>query len=261
MNLDDELLIERYLRGELSEVAQAAFLERLEKDAPLKERVKLEKELFSALSNDNWSYIQDKGHDEVLRYQKLIVDDRDNLKTSINRVATQFKRDTKSSRTSHANKFYRYRYQIVSIAAIFVFFVGYIFIKEEQRDYQKALDNAWALNVGLDFDLRNTHANSENNVQKAFTALQNEQYAHTLFLLEAQNSTDTLNQETIVLRAIAEFKMGHPKSAFKTLDTLESYSPNISKWYRGLFYLEQDSIEKALDYLEISAKNDIKLKN
>ena len=68
MNERDELLIDQYLRGELSEERSAAFESRLEQDPELQEKLHFEQELFESLNENDWSFL-DSNHARVKEYE------------------------------------------------------------------------------------------------------------------------------------------------------------------------------------------------
>jgi anti-sigma-K factor RskA len=69
--MEDDILIDNYLKGLLSENDQKSFLERLESDTDFSKIFKLEKQLFNSLNEESWSFVENKNTD-VSAYLKLL---------------------------------------------------------------------------------------------------------------------------------------------------------------------------------------------
>ncbi|AUC14252.1 hypothetical protein BTO06_03405 [Tenacibaculum sp. SZ-18] len=75
MKLEDDILIEKFLRNELSKEDQNAFLERLESDADFKQHYLLEKQLSEALNEESWSFADQIDNKEFNEYEALFKSD------------------------------------------------------------------------------------------------------------------------------------------------------------------------------------------
>lgn len=264
MMLEDDILIEQFLRNELSDSARASFLERMESDASFKEQVDLEAQLLNVLGDLYWSFATNDKNARVEAYKKILESkETEQLKTTIAKTIEEYKQnssDTSSSRISKLNF-------ILRIAAVFlIFFVAifWYFSNNSQIDYSELTAQAWNKNVGLDFTVRNNTSDSTKMaLEKALQYYSHKKYDQTLLVLKQFNHPNTRYKDVLLMRALAYYRLQKPQVALKTLDSLESYAPDISKWYQGLIYLDQHQLEKASLFLEIPIQPDqeIKLKH
>jgi len=89
MTMEDDILIDNYLKGLLSENEVQSFLERLESDADFNEKFKLEKQLFEALNDETWNF-QKTETQETEDYKKILEgDDLQNLKKTLKKVNSE----------------------------------------------------------------------------------------------------------------------------------------------------------------------------
>ena len=63
MSLEEDILIERYLRDELDDMERTVFEERLKIDGEFSERVNFEKELFAVFNEKDWNFNLDSEED------------------------------------------------------------------------------------------------------------------------------------------------------------------------------------------------------
>ena len=99
MNEKDELLIDQYLRGELSEEATDAFRQRLTTDNELKERLEFEQELFNTLGEDSWHFV-DRDEPKVATYKADFQSaEAQALKDSIAEAGKNYKQKQKKGKS------------------------------------------------------------------------------------------------------------------------------------------------------------------
>ena len=99
MNLEDDILIEKFLKNELSEEEKQSFLERLSSDTPLKEQVELERQLMNALNEDSWNFLEETNTSEVDEYEALFKsEETEQLKRAIQEASEAHKKPGSSSK-------------------------------------------------------------------------------------------------------------------------------------------------------------------
>jgi hypothetical protein len=157
-------------------------------------------------------------------------------------------------KSSHKKRKVVTKQWIIGVAASLVisFFLFFYFMPKK-TNYRMLAQKAWDKNIGLDFVLRTTTIDSTKiAVNKALNLYQKKQYHEVLSFLKYHNSSSNSYKEVLLLRALARYKVYETEKALKTLDTLGSYAPNISKWYKGLIYLDKNDLKTAKIYLLIS---------
>jgi len=140
--------------------------------------------------------------------------------------------------------------RIIGIAAsLLVAFtlINYLFFKDSNEQIEKA----WNKKVGLDFVFRSTIDSVTFSLSKSLAEYESGNYKATINILKRYDSTSHSYSDILILRALANHQLKNSEKAFKYLDTLNSFRPEVSQWYRGLIYLDNDEIERAKVYLHI----------
>lgn len=261
--MEDDILIEQFLKDELSTEEKTAFLKRMETDASFKEQVQLEQQLLNALGKTYWSYATNNTHAKIEAYKTILEsDDTQQLKSTISKAIETYKRKvSETAETSHRRSNLRFAIRIAAMLVIFCSALWYF--STDNVDYDLLIEKAWSKNVGLDFTVRSNPSDSARvSLDKALHFYEQEQYNEILVALQQYNKTSKYYKDVLLLRALSYYKLHQTETAFKTLDTLTTYVPNISKWYTGLFHLDENDMKKASLYLEIptTSNQEIKLK-
>lgn len=265
MMMEDDILIARFLRNELSDEEQAAFLKRLESDDLFKEQVKLEQQLLNLLGETYWSYAINDTNKRIEAYKNILKsDDTQELKITISKAIESYKRkqlkdDRKEASPRKGN------FQLaIRIAAIFVILCSlFWYFSNNSIDHKALTDAAWQKNIGLDFTVRNGSSDSTKAaLTKALHLYTNKEYNQALSTLKAYSASSNHYKDILLVRALSYHQLNKTTIAFQTLDSLAIYAPDISKWYKGLIHLENDELKKAAQYLEIpsTSNQEIKLK-
>lgn len=154
--------------------------------------------------------------------------------------------------------------KIIGIAASLIIGFSLIFyFSSNNTDIDTLTQKAWSKNVGLDFVLRGQTIDSTKVIlSEAVDLYENKQYNEILILLKEYSTSSSFYKDILLLRALSYHKLNQSKVALKTLDTLDSFSPDISKWYKGLIYLDEEDIVNAKLYIMIpnDSQEGIKLK-
>ena len=263
MKMEDDILIEQFLRNTLSKEEKASFLERMKSDDAFKEQVQLEEQLLNTLGETYWSFARNDSHARVEAYEKLLESaETKQLKEKIAAAIQQYK--DKQVIEQKPNRIFKLRF-ILRIAALFLIFfsIFWYFSKDEKIDYATLTANAWNKNVGLDFTLRSNPSDIiKMDLEKALNFYKIKQYDSTLIILEKYTASSNQYKDILILRALANYKLQKPKFAFSSLDSLKVYNPDVANWYKGLIHLDQKNHEKAALFLEIPSEpnKEIKLK-
>lgn len=261
--MEDDILIARFLRNELSDAAQTAFLKRLETDTSFKEQVQLEKQLLDALGETYWSYATNDTNKRIEAYKNILEsDDTQQLKSTISKAIETYKRKaSEEAEASHRKSNFQFAKRVAAMLVIFCSLFWYF--SKDSINHKTLTTAAWQKNIGLDFTVRNGSSDSiKVTLAKALRLYTNKEYYQTLQTLKTYNASSKHYKDVLVLRALSHHKLDKTAIAFQTLDSLAMYAPNISKWYKGLIHLENDELKKAELYLEIptTSNQEIKLK-
>lgn len=263
MMLEDDILIEQFLRNTLSDEERVSFLARMESDASFKEQVILEEQLLYALDETYWSFATNDKHAKVKAYKKILESaETKELKETIAAAIQHYKE--KESLKQKPSRIFKLQF-IGRIAALFLIFFSIVwyFSKDGNVDYSVLTEKAWNKNVGLDFTLRSNSSEAINmSLEKALHFYTHKKYDSTLIILERYNTSTNRYKDVLLIRALANYRLQKTVTAFSTLDSLQTYSPDVANWYKGLIYLDQKNHKKAALFLEIPSKpnQEIKLK-
>lgn len=242
--MEDEILIDDYLKGLLTKNEEKSFLERLDSDTEFKEIFKLEQELFNALDENSWSAIEGS-KTEVEGYKILLQgDDLQNLKKTLINTNSAF--NTKGS----GNKSHLFYYLA---AASIVALLGFQFFFNQSVSNQELYYEFVAINDLPSFVSRSDDANRLTNAQGLF---ENKKYEEALDIF---NSLKEQDGALAIYKGIAQAELGNYNGAEKTLNALiNSNLLDAEKgyWYKALIFLKADRKFEAITVLEtIISKN------
>lgn len=245
--MEDDILIDNYLKGLLSEKEEQAFRERLSLDVSFKEQFDLEYKLFNAFNEDSWSYL-DRKSSEVDEYKNLLEgDDMMALKKTLSETNEAINSKTSSNRR---NIF------IYLVAASVVLFLGFQIFFNQDMSNQELYDSYVGLDDLPSFVSRSDVPNSLSKAQELFEA---GNYKDAINLFEsAQNGNNNLAQ-ILIYKGLAYTELEELDEAQFTFDELiNSNLLDAEKgyWYKALTYLKSDQVEEAKAILKkIVAEN------
>ncbi|WP_298519702.1 hypothetical protein [uncultured Kordia sp.] len=264
--MEDDILIERYLKGTLSEQEEIDFLSRLNTDTSFKEQVQLEQQMFTVLGDTYWSFASNHTHEKVEAYKKMLEsEETSTLKSTISNANETYKKTPQNqSNQPESKRSILHTKLILRIAAVLIIFISILwFYSNDKVDYKAIATKAWNKNIGLDFTVRNGTSNSTKvSLANALQFYNNKKYEQVIASLKKYTTTSSHYKDILVIRAVTHYKLGKTSIALKTLDSLKTYAPDIAKWYKGLIHLENNELDKASQYIQIPTKSnqDIKLK-
>ncbi|WP_458627589.1 hypothetical protein [Winogradskyella sp. PC D3.3] len=237
--MEDDILIDNYLKGFLTENEQKAFLERIAIDAKFKENFELEKQLFNALDENNWSFLVSK-NTEVNDYKNLLEqEDLQNLKKTLVQTNTEFK--VKNSHNDKVKLFY------YLAAASIVVFLGFQFFFNKTVSNQELYYEYVALNDLPSFVSRSNEVTQLTEAQQLF---EEKNYNKAL---EVFNSFKEQDGALAIYKGIAQAELGNYNEAEETFNTLiNSNLLDAEKgyWYKALIFLKADRKLETIAVLE-----------
>tara|TARA_R110002111_G_scaffold69471_4_gene112460 strand:+ start:12545 stop:13321 length:777 start_codon:yes stop_codon:yes gene_type:complete len=242
--MEDEILIDNYLKGLLTKNEEKSFLERLDSDTEFKENFKLEEELFNALDENSWSAIEGSKA-EVEDYKNFLQeDDLQNLKKTLIKTNSEF--NTKVT----GNKYHLFYYLA---AASIVALLGFQFFFNQMVSNQELYNEFVALNDLPSFVSRSDEVTQLTEAQQLF---EEKNYKKAL---EVFNSFKEQDGALAIYKGIAQAELGNYNEAEKTFNTLiNSNLLDAEKgyWYKALIFLKADRKLETIAVLEtIISKN------
>jgi len=245
MKLEDDILIERFLKNELSKEETQSFLDRLNVDADFKERVILERQLFDSLDENSWSFIEEKDLYEVNVYEAILTSsETKNIKKAIEEAQESYQNSQKPSKNWLL---------YVAAAIIVVLFSTLIFNTKPQSNQD--LFASYLQETNLLSLVDRGEYNSVFNI--AQTSFDNKEYSKVVNTLSGV--VDTVNSgNAYIYLAISQIEIKNYANAEQTLDKLinsDLLDSQKGYWYKGLLYLKSDQIEKSKKELKNIIQN------
>jgi len=241
MNFDDDILIERFLKEELSSIEHEKFLERLKTDNEFRDRVQIEKQFFETMNEDSWSAISNlENKQELNDYTKLFntkaVED---IKNTIAKVGNEYAIKPKTSK----NKSW---YFYTGIAAMLLILLA-VYINVNQAP---SLDNLYANYLDAS-ELPSLVSRDDNKIiGQAETFYNNKEFEKALVAYNDIIKTTSSNSGALYLyKGVSEMQLNKFQDAENTFDTLinsDSLDAPKGYWYKVLLYLKMKDKDQAI---------------
>ena len=234
MKLEDDILIEHFLRDALSEEDRASFLERLNMDSDFREHFELEKQLFESLNETSWNFSVDKNSTEVKEYEALLKSDETlKIKQAIEEAQKNYKNAQKPTKNW---------FLYLAAAVVVVFFSTLIF--DTKSPTNEDLFASYLQKTDLMSLVDRGEYDSIFSI--AQSSFDNQEYNKVVNSLS--QLVDSINDgNAYIYLAISQIKLENYSSAEETLNKLISSDLLDSQkgyWYKGLLYLKSNQLEK-----------------
>ncbi|WP_299125657.1 hypothetical protein [uncultured Winogradskyella sp.] len=245
--MEDDILIERYLKGLLSKDEEKSFLDRLDSDTDFSEKFKLEEQLFNSLNENSWSFSESKNA-EVNDYAKLLrEEDLQNLKKTLAKTSSEF--NSKEGATSKRLFYYL-------AAASIVIFLGFQLFVNENTSNQDLYNDYIALN---DLPSFVTRGNDTSDLARAQELFENKKYEESLSVFQSIDNLSNNEANLAIYKGIAQTELGKYDEAEHTFNTLinsDLLDAEKGYWYKALLFIKRDRIQEAKSTLkEIVSKS------
>ncbi|CAL2101328.1 conserved protein of unknown function [Tenacibaculum sp. 190130A14a] len=255
MGLEDDILIERFLRNELSNEESNQFLERLDTDEMFKEQFLLEKQLFESLNEEEWSFIENTNTKEIEEYIELFRSDEANsLKATLSEVNKDFKKEGAGVKSK--------LFYIAGIAAAVLVILTLNFFSggNNSGDYY---NDYIMLNELPSFTNRGEVSETENLIlaEKLF---REKKYKEVVESLNKVSNEELKDGNYHVYKAVSLIEIGEYNEAENELDLLinsDLIDAPKGYWYKSLLYIKSKHLDKAKEVLkELVSKSNYKQK-
>jgi len=237
MNLENDILIDNYLRGLLDENEVIDFELRLQSEVEFRKYFELEQALWLSQNDKYWSFATYKD-EEVEVYKKLLMEeDLQNLKKTLKQINSEFKEEsTKKVRP----KFYYF-----AAASIVILICLSIFLRQDVSNQDLVNDYLNTSNLPSFVSRGDKSINDLIEAQRFF---ENEHYQKALDIFVPVLEIVDTNASIYVYIGIAQMKLEKYTAAESTFDSLihaDLLDAQKGHWYKALLYIKQNKIDEA----------------
>lgn len=239
MSLEDDILIERFLKGELSKEEIDNFYKKIEENKRFKVSYLLEKKLFENLNEKKWSFVANESTDEIKDYDELFKDEvSQNLKIELEKGALKYK----AKRRKNTFKW------ILSIASIILLAltINFFFTKKTIHVDEIYSEYVYAKKMPS-FRSRGEIKVNEKLIQAERLFIDKE-YKKAIHLFKNGLEKDQNNGIIYIYMGLSYIELQDFDNAENILNKLlESNSIDAEKalWYKSLLYVKTNEIEKS----------------
>ncbi len=243
MSVEDDILIERFLNGTLTEEEKNTVLNRMAINEAFKEKVLFEKELLETLNEEKWNSAKDSDLNEIKAYAKKFHGED---VIALKKVLKDVNEEYQTSRKKGSNIRYLY-------AAIIVTFIIIGALMTQQLN-SSAPQELYVEYLALKELPSLVSRGSESDLTKGQQQFEAGAYESALILLQKAMQTQTQQKGIIYTYiGISQLELEQYNEAEKTFDQLSASNLiDASKgyWYNALVYLKQEKLEKTKDALQ-----------
>lgn len=241
MSIEDDILIENYLRGLLTKDEELKFFDKLKTDESFYKMFVVEKQLFETLNDDRWSFSE--GHtDEIKAYEEILESKEiQSLKKTLVKTNSEFKE--KGAKKRDKRLFY------YLAAASILLFVAFSFFLNESPTNQELYNDYVALNDLPSFVSR---SETSNKLAKGQELFESQNYKESLSIFKSAANTEEVSGNVLIYKGLSEIELGLYDNAQATFDSLinsDLFDAQIGYWYKALLFLKQDRVEDAKQIL------------
>ncbi len=235
MSLDDDILIDNYLRGQLSDQEIVAFELKLKSDDEFRKNVELERALWVSQNESDWSFAN-PNNEEVKAYKKLLEEPGiQSLKKSLGQINTTLKKDSKSTVKNWV-------YYMVA-ASIAIFFCLNIFFNQNSSN-QELVDDFLSASDLPSFTSRGASETEDLILAQEFFEKENFKDALDIFIPILDSGIK--DASVYLYTGISQMKLkqyGKAETTFDALIASDLLDAQKGYWYKALLYLQQDHID------------------
>ena len=242
MKQEDDILIEKYLLGKLSETEKEAFEKRMSSDEAFKESVLLEEQLFDALDENSWSTSKGLQADEY----RSVLDSKDikDLKKMLSETTNTYQENVKPQ--------YPFKKVLTyAIAAAVTLFIAFQFLVPQTYTPQELYAQC---NAYDDLPSFVTRADSdESKLVRAQELFDQKQYKQAIPLFDNELLQNKNDSRIYIYLGLSYVESGDYNNAIKIFDSLSEsdlIDAEMGYWYKALTFLKQGDVKKSKSILE-----------
>ena len=247
MNLEEDILIEHFLRDQLSEEEKSDFLNKVANEPDFREKFLLEKQLFETLNEDEWSYASKIDTQEVKEYTQLYQDNAPRITQAIQKAKTNHNRKSKVRKLI---------YYTAAAAAFIALLINFY-----PQQNQPTINEIYAHYSGV-YELPSlVSRNSETtdlDLISAENSYKRKNYREAILHINNLLEKDKDNSSLYIYKALSHGELGEFALAEESLDLLiarDLIDSEKSYWYKSLLYVKSKDIDSSKQMLNIIIKN------
>ncbi len=252
MKLEDDILIEKFLRNELSKDDKKAFLERLESDADFRQHYLLEKQLSQSLNEESWSFADQIDDKELNEYEALFKSDEiQDLKAVIKKASQKTNKVVRGKVISFISGF--------AAAVLIGFFLLKPMFEPNLLDANGLYTEYASLENLPSFVERGSNDNND-NLNEGEKLFKEKKFKESLVVFTEYLKSNKEVSGAYIYAALAETELKNYDKAIGVLNELESsdlIDAEKAYWYKALIYLKNDKINESKELLEKILKNNL----
>lgn len=250
MNLEEDYLIERFLKGELSPEEEELIQTRMESDSGFRDKVTLERQLFDTFNDEDWSFAENGGSPEVKEYADIFgSESTDALSEAIANSQTMYKAGQQKRRIK---PWYAY-----ASAAVFLLLLSFYFLFPG-KTASELLYTSYLEQTELPSLIRRGDTVMDAEMAKGQTYFEKGQFAEAATVFSSLLPKDDENGALYIYLAMSRVELAESEQALATLDRLiESDLLDREKgyWYKSLVYLKADQVQESQSLLKTIIEN------
>jgi len=242
MNINEDILIERYLNKTLSIEEEEIVLGRIKNDATFKEKVLFEKQLFDTFDEEKWSFIENTKAQEVKEYSELFKKET-RLKQVLEEAKTNY--NTPKKKTN-----YNWYLYAAAMIVLLIIVAPIINTSPSSSELYASYINTTELpslsirgNKNEDLRTKAQHLFEQKKYNEALSIFNNE-----LDLSKKQTAT------VYLYMGIAQMELNQFEKAAHTFEALINsglMDAPKGNWYKALLYLKMEKAEDSKVILNI----------
>jgi hypothetical protein len=241
MSSEDDILMNQFLRGELSQEEQQSFLKRLSSDTEFQKEFLYEKQFFDSLNKDSWSFLKDSNAPEVKAYETLLKSkETQQLKNAIKEAQEHYKKAQNPKKN-----------WILYVAAATVITLFSVLIFNGKEENPDELFASYIEKADL-FSLVDRGGN-DSIFSLAQSSYDTKKYRRVVELLFP--TLDSTNNSNVYLYlAISDMELGEFSEAEEVLDKLiasDLLDSEKGYWFKSLLFLKAKQLEKSKRQLQL----------
>lgn len=247
MTQEDHILIEKYLRGLLSDQEKLSFEERLKIDAEFEREYSLERQLYETLREGSWSSVSEDDPD-LVPYQEALKQERfQELKETLAQVHSEVNPAPAKTRSL---------WYYLAAASVAAFIVFQLFFNRDTSN--QGLYYAYAeIDQLPSFTMRDSDDGLQLKLIEGEQAFDSGNYLKALPIFQNALINQKNNRLIYIYLGLTQSELELYEEAKKTFDQLKatgsSYHADIALWYTSLIHVKQDSVSKAREVLNTFA--------
>ncbi|MFY7670127.1 tetratricopeptide repeat protein [Tenacibaculum sp. MEBiC06402] len=255
MNLEDDILIEQFLRNELSENERQEFLERVKNDTNFRETYLLEKQLFESLNENDWSFAENVNEKELNDYAAVFKSDEiQNLKKVLKNTKDKQNDGKQMNRGRIISLF-----SSLAAAVVIAIFVFKPMLSPSVLDTNSLYINYSDFNNLPSFTERGID-DTNNLLVDGEKFFKQKKYKEAVVIFDEFLKENKSESGAYIYNALAQTELKNFDEAIEILDVLKKsdlIDAEKAYWYMSLVYLKSNQTEKAEKELQYIINNSL----